>query len=249
MLRILTFNINGPGTKYGDWPRRRPRIVQVIEQARPGICALQAACLPQADGVDQIQELAPLLPGYPHVAVASADPRAEGLRLASAFVSRVPIAEVRWWQLDRRPALEDRFDRVVLDGRFRIGEVDLHVLNAHFSWVEEQAVDNVRQTLDCARALRGPWILVGDLNMAEDSTALCQLRDAGWIDAWRHLRPAERGDTFEAHRPTKRIDYAWVPEDLAGSLHSIDIVADIVGEGGVRPSDHLGLVVELAVPG
>jgi endonuclease/exonuclease/phosphatase family metal-dependent hydrolase len=59
----------------------------------------------------------------------------------------------------------------------------------------------------------------------------------------------ESGYTFvEEGRLSKRIDYAWLNQELAGSLRSIAVIAGESAPDGLRVSDHAGLQVTLAWP-
>ena len=69
--------------------------------------------------------------------------------------------------------------------------------------------------------------------------------EAGWVDAWKALHPANPGYTYEAGNPTIRIDYAWLNPFLANRLETIEIVADRAGADGEHVSDHYGLLVTL----
>lgn len=97
------------------------------------------------------------------------------------------------------------------------------------------------ETAGCAP---GPALLLGDLNSAPDSAALETLRGAGWKDVWAMLRPADPGFTFEADRPTQRIDYALASAESRARVHAIERV-EVNGRGPPRLSDHLGLLVTL----
>jgi endonuclease/exonuclease/phosphatase family metal-dependent hydrolase len=120
------------------------------------------------------------------------------------------------------------------------------LFNAHFSWVEEQAADNVAEALAFLSTVTdGPALLVGDFNQTPDAPVLKPLVEAGWVDAWAQLCPGEAGHTFESNNPTIRIDYAWANPALAPALESIEIVGRAQDASGYRVSDHHGLLVKL----
>jgi endonuclease/exonuclease/phosphatase family metal-dependent hydrolase len=242
MLRILTLNINGPGVKQGHWARRKELIARTIEQSGADICALQAVDQPE-NTPDQARQLAELLPRFTDVACEWATD-GTGPALGSAFLSQVPFAEVKPVRLSRRPGTEDPFERILFHGRFSLPGGPLDLFNAHFSWVEEQAADHVREVLHYLADISGLRVIVGDMNQIAEAEPMLRLCEAGWEDVWPKLRPEQSGYTFEAGQLTKRIDYVWVPQDVLSRVRSIELIGDMV-EGGVRLSDHLGLVATL----
>ena len=108
-----------------------------------------------------------------------------------------------------------------------------------------------------------PQILVGDLNVFAGVQMVCNqnpynaplqmLRDAGFVDAWPFLHPAEDGFTGMWNRagcgtPSgnlwKRIDYGWSRNVTPVSMTRFGLVIP----GQEAPSDHAGIVVEYAAP-
>lgn len=248
MTCVLSLNLNYYGDRHGPWCERRSLVAAAIREARPDVVALQAVARDpaEADGLDQAAQLARCVAGYEVVYRAAAvhpDGREEGL----AFLSRYPLAGLRVHALSRRDDGEDPFRRALLHGLFAAPGRPLHVVNAHFSWVESQARDNVSETLDYLGAIAGPAALVGDFNQSPTSEALARLRDAGLVDAWAALRPDAPGHTFYADGSlSKRIDYQLVDRRLAPQLRRAGLVLDEPGER--RASDHAGLLVTLSDP-
>jgi hypothetical protein len=110
----------------------------------------------------------------------------------------------------------------------------------------------------------GPHALVGDLNVFEGNGNICKqrpnntslgfLRRAGYVDAWPAIHGTAEGYTGMLNRRGcgvpegyvwKRIDYAWSKSLTPLSIHRFGTVRP----GDAGPSDHLGIVVEYAVPG
>jgi endonuclease/exonuclease/phosphatase family metal-dependent hydrolase len=161
-------------------------------------------------------------------------------------VAQLPIRQVDFLRLTNLSGIEDTNRRVLLSARFDTPAVALHVFNAHFSWVTDQLRNNVVEALPFMSAVQAPAILVGDLNApAGQEDQLYLFEEAGWVDAWKALRPEDPGYTFEAGQPTIRIDYAWLNPFLANRLQDICIVADRPGLNGAHVSDHAGLLVTL----
>lgn len=245
MLTIMTLNVNYYGSKHGAWSARRKLICEAIQRAGADVIALQAVSKDPAlyDGLDQAALLAELLQEYRyqvfHSAMQYDDGREEGL----AFLSRFAILGTDERRLSLRSGLEDTNRRVVLAARIAAPGGNLQLFNAHFSWVEPQTIDNVRETLEYLGTFNEPLMLVGDLNAAPDSHPMRMLAEAGWHDAWAELHPDEPGYTFESNEPTKRIDYAWLNAQLRPKLKTAHVVATNQDVQGARPSDHLGLTV------
>ncbi len=244
MLRIMTLNINYYVAKHGAWLTRRDLIRQAIQAAEPDIIALQAVAVDPTfgEGRDQATMLSRLLPAYRHVHFQPALKEPSGRMQGSAFLSRLPLAQTASLPLTFLPGLEDTNPRVVLAASFALAAGTLHVINAHFSWVKEQALLNMKEALPFIAAFEGYSLVVGDLNSTPDSDAMQQFRDAGWTDAWAALHPNDDGLTFESSQPTLRIDYAWMNQALKPQLRAIEIIANQSGSGGTHASDHFGLL-------
>lgn len=247
MLRVMTLNLNYYVDKHGDWPTRCELIVDRIQDANPDIIAFQAVRRDPAQygGADQIEQLAKYLPDYQNAVFEAAVTHDDGGQDGSGFLARIPIQHMRSQALSLRRGLDDANQRVLLHIRAELPGEPLHVFNAHFSWVKEQAMDNVREVLDIAGAVEELALLVGDLNQMPDSEPMAKLRAMGWADVWAQLQPAHDGFTFEAPQPTMRIDYAWANYRLASKVSHVEIVAGYPTETKVDMGDHLGLMVTL----
>lgn len=237
MFRAFTLNLSYLGTRHGAWPARRALVVDALRALQPDVIALQAVWRTVA-GDSQADEIAREVPGYPSVAFEPAMEDGLGAK-GLALLAREPFRHLESRRLGWRAGTEDPDRRVVQ--RARIERVALN--NVHFSWVKEQAADNVREALPLLNA-REPALVLGDFNFTPDDPLHERFREAGWVDAWQALRDDEPGYTFEADAPTVRIDYVYASAPLAGRLRRIELV----GGGRAQPprmSDHLGLLVEL----
>jgi endonuclease/exonuclease/phosphatase family metal-dependent hydrolase len=247
LFKVLTLNLNYYVDKHGAWPHRLDLITAAIQDEQPDLLAFQAVRQdPELWGGDhQAAQIASRFNDYPYIhfqpAITNTDRSAEG----SAILSKVPFAELNSRQLTLRAGTDDPTQRVVLHARFDLPEGPFHLFNGHFSWVEEQAQDNVKETLSFLDLFSGQRMLVGDLNAAPDSIVIKRFEAAGWTDAWGALFSEQNGYTFESNQPSMRIDYAWLDQALVGRLRSIHITADTEDNRGARPSDHLGLLVDL----
>lgn len=245
MLTVMTQNLNYYGDKHGSWPERLELICDAIRAAEPDVIALQAVCSDPsiADGTDQATQISRCMSQYSYVFFYPAKVTDGGREEGSAIISRVALHEPSVRELSLRKGLEDDNPRVIQHARFDLEKGALNVFNAYFSWVEEQAADNIDECIAFLGRAEGATLLVGDFNIPAGSPLLDRLAEAGFTDLWNEAHPGESGFTFEADRPDKRIDYAWANDDLKRRLGAVDLVQR---EGGnARLSDHLGLMISL----
>ncbi len=249
----MTLNINYYGSKHGPWDARRDIISAAISSAAPDRVLLQAVARdPSLEaGADQARQLAADLRGYRALfrpVVSGEDGKTQGM----GFLSRVRLVSTRTRPLTFREGLEDPNRRAVVAATVRLAETNqlMNVINAHFSWVPEQAADNVRETVQFLRTLAaGPSLLAGDFNTQPGSDEVLQpLRSEGWMDVWAALHHDQAGHTFESNQPTIRIDYVWANPALAKLAKSIDIIATQTSGSGARASDHFGLLADFGQP-
>jgi endonuclease/exonuclease/phosphatase family metal-dependent hydrolase len=244
MFRVMTLNLNYEGAGHGAWPERRARVAHEIGQWNPHLVALQAVAQ-SADGDNQAEQLSRALPGYIHVWFEPVMVEPGGAAKGMAFLGRVPFERRGTRPLTHRRDTDDHDRRTVLRVHSPAsGGIEFY--NAHFSWVEEQARDNVREALSFLNDARAPALLLGDFNQPPERELHTRLREAGWVDAWSWLRGAEAGYTYEANRPQSRIDFAYANARLSGRLAEIHVIGEAY-RALPRLSDHLGLVVTLTL--
>jgi endonuclease/exonuclease/phosphatase family metal-dependent hydrolase len=177
----------------------------------------------------------------------------------NAALSRWPIVDSRSLQLTLAGAsnIEPR-GALTVDVRVRNRLVS--VTSTHLSyrfdegWVREA---QVRQLADFIGTGSGdfPPILCGDFNAGPEST---EVQSFHLFDAFEVAHPGELGFTwnntnpYTARDPTpdQRIDYIFVgvrTADGAGKVLDAAVVCD-APRRGVWPSDHFGVVAQLACP-
>ncbi len=173
-----------------------------------------------------------------------------------AILSRFPI--VRWESHDL-PRCGRLFDpRVLLFAEVQTPWGRLSVFSTHTSGDP----CHTRRVGELVQKRRGalPAVLMGDFNAVEGSPAIAALTDeAGLLDAFRLANPTAAGPTVwqrvEMPEPTvrRRVDYVFlvpgtaVPGHVLGSRVVLDAPRRL-GDGGVRwPSDHYGVLAEVAV--
>ncbi|MBI4396277.1 MAG: endonuclease/exonuclease/phosphatase family protein [Elusimicrobia bacterium] len=246
-MKVMTLNINRYGSKHGPWTKRRDLIANTIRRADPDIVALQAVGKdPSLErGKDQAAQLAELLPGFDGVVYQAAEENDDGRSEGLAVLSRLPIAEAGHLKLTTVPDGEDAAKRILVYALFPLPAGSLRLFNAHISSAPRQAFNNVEEILPYLRSFPEEALLVGDFNLTPDTDLLKPLAREGWTDAWARLHPHEGGYTFESDRPSKRIDYIWVTDDLKRHVRSVQVLS--AEEDGVRLSDHAGLLADLSI--
>ncbi len=244
MFTVVSLNINYYVDKHGPWEQRRGLICEALELANADFVALQAVRQDPAreSGLDQAQQFSRMLPVYRYVFFAPAETFPDGSVHGSAILSQHPFASQDSLPLSLQPGLEDANRRLLLHAAFELPHMVLHLFNAHFSWVPEQARENLKQAIPYIGRVTGPALLVGDFNTPAGSGLLDPLMQAGWTDAWARLHPDDPGATFEAPKTKLRIDYAWVNPALSSKLKGIELILGDTGK--IRMSDHLGLKVQ-----
>ena len=243
-LRLLSYNV-----RYGG-NGREERLAAVIGAAAPDVVVFQEATRPPV--IERLAELT----GMRHCGSR----RGESL----GFMSRVPIESVRWHQprISRHAFLEI----VPAGSGWRIFGV--HLSAVHAAWTERRRFLELRALLVAIQQHQhGPHVLVGDFNTLAPGELFdfrklpARLRalvwlsggrirwrtiqavlDAGYTDAFRHLKPDLVGYTFPTWDPHVRLDYVFVPRTFVGRVARCEIIA---GDGVSEASDHLPLLAEL----
>lgn len=189
-----------------------------------------------------------------------------------AILSRHRLVEVHERELpDARPA--DR--RILLSARLDVagarGPVFCHTTHLHWRLADGVAREHqVVAVDDAVRALAADavHVLGGDFNAAPDTDEIRFLtghhtlagRRTHWQDAFARVHPGEPGWTWARRNPStewlpwldrdRRIDYLLVgteKRDGRGRVEDARVVLDGPGAGGVWPSDHLGVLADVAV--
>jgi endonuclease/exonuclease/phosphatase family metal-dependent hydrolase len=223
--------------------------------------------LPGSQGEDQPSALARELPGYEPVVAWAVDVRSTSggrARFGNMILSRLPVERIRrhslpWPDSPDTPSMP----RVAADAVVQAAFGPVRVVTMHLEYYDAShraaQVSKLRDVLREDAAVRyevpesGPFrsgptvpdaIVCGDFNMPPADPLHAGLRDAGLVDAWRHLN----GDT--PHPPTFRLydasdvppyccDFVYLTETLAPRLQAIRI------DGETRASDHQPVLVEL----
>jgi endonuclease/exonuclease/phosphatase family metal-dependent hydrolase len=270
-LRVVTFNLfhGGPSSGlFGDGEALEERLAMVTAELRalaPDVIGLQeasvgwgrgnvAARLAGALGMEYVYAPATTrvfpLPLVNHIIV-----RAMNFAEGPAVLSRFPIAGSEVYDL---PRCKRRLDpRVLLRADVRTPWGDLAVFSTHVSRDDCQ-VERVAEIVRAQAATR-PAVLMGDFNAAETSMALKAYED-GFVDAFRAASPEAPGLTVW-QRPGapdatvgRRVDYIFVagvrdPKVACASRVILNRPRRDADGRTLWPSDHYGVLAELAVFG
>jgi endonuclease/exonuclease/phosphatase family metal-dependent hydrolase len=263
VVSVLTLNL---WHDQGPWPARAALIRREIARLAPDLVGFQEVL--RGPGVDLAAELVSEL-GY-HVDFVAAtrfwsNPK---LDFGNAVASRWPIALREELRL---PDGGDGETRAALSVTVEAPLGPISFTTTHLNWrlhhgaIRERQVqalcDHVR-----ARRPRGgfPPILVGDFNAEPDSAEIRYVsglqsmagRSMYFADAWRVAGDGGPGFTWSnrndyarpSFEPDRRIDYVFVGPPASGGLGRVLRCRVVACEpsDGVWPSDHFGVLAELA---
>lgn len=240
-LRVATFNIHhGAGL---DGLVDLERIAVVVDQTDAEVVGLQEVDRhfgERSNFVDQATWLArrlrmrvvfganldfdPLTPGAPR------------RQYGTAILSRYRIHE---WRNTLLPRPEGGEQRGLLEATISVRGARVRVFNTHLqhtSQVERLAqIQLIREVLTTTRE---SVVLLGDLNATPETPEIAAITE-DLADAWAQAGVGD-GFTYDAATPHARIDYV---------LSSPDVVARTAAVVATDASDHLPVVVDLALPG
>jgi exodeoxyribonuclease III len=229
-VRVMTYNIWDGGLG------RLPLIEEVVRAQAPDAVALQ-----------EVTDRA----------------AAEGLaaRLGMHYVHGDANSQFDVAWLSRRPA--DRAENHRLPElaktllEIRLGDVRLfatHLVHGRNVAADRTRLREIDTIAEVLARVDGPHVLVGDLNAVHPADGLgepdepvayvsrkpvARLLEAGYVDAFRTVHPAERGWTYTARQPWARLDHVLVS---GLEVRACDVVTTAPAAGA---SDHFSVVAEL----
>jgi endonuclease/exonuclease/phosphatase family metal-dependent hydrolase len=261
-IRVVTLNALSP--QYADGPRRRAAIRAELQELAPDVVALQEVVRAEVD------DLVPGLHLAPHPAEADDGSTA-------VLASRWPFVRVHRLDLDVAPRAREFPWGGAVVAELDVPGLGLLVVAHHkpcfqvgFERERElQAVETAGLVERLVADRPAHAVLLGDLDATPDAASLRFLTgrqsleglSVSYHDAWETAHPDEPGHTFTPANPLvaagdmplvrpRRIDYVLVRGTNHGpTLRVARCELAFTGRpGGVPPSDHFGLVADLALP-
>jgi endonuclease/exonuclease/phosphatase family metal-dependent hydrolase len=142
---------------------------------------------------------------------------------------RIPFRFPMYLSTPGRVKVVDEEPRAAVVGRFDTPLGEMTVVNTHLSFVPGWNRSQLHRLLRDVRALPGPRILTGDLNMS-----------AAAARRWSRLRSLASTPTFPAHNPTQQLDHVLTDDPRLRAVNWATPALAI--------SDHRPLVVDLELP-
>jgi endonuclease/exonuclease/phosphatase family metal-dependent hydrolase len=240
-LRVATFNIHhGAGL---DGLVDLERIASVVEQGGAEVVGLQEVDRhfgERSNFVDQATWLAERLDmRVVFGANLDFDPLAPGAprrQYGTAILSRYRIRE---WQNTLLPRPEGGEQRGLLEAKISVRGVRVRVFNTHLQHTSQvERLAQVARIKEVLAVTSESVVLLGDLNATPETPEIAAITE-DLADSWVEAGVGD-GFTYDAATPHARIDYV---------LSSPDIVARTAVVVSTDASDHLPVVVDLALPG
>jgi endonuclease/exonuclease/phosphatase family metal-dependent hydrolase len=268
-LRVLTWNL---WWRRGPWRQRYEAISNTIHAAAPEICGLQEVW---ADTRENIAESMASRLGMHWTWVPTPAPRRWNERIGdptvvvgNAVLSRWPIVDTGHVHLPAGDIDEGRTAMLALIEAHgcRIPFFTTHLNSAaHQSAIRCAQVRALAQFVSNHPGQGFPPIVTGDFNAEPDSD---EIRLIGGrktapaipglllLDAWQYAEPYSDGLTWNRANPftaqhwmpSARVDYVFVGPPMPTGVGMVRS-AQLIGDGminGVWPSDHAGVLVDLA---
>lgn len=241
-LRVVSYNILDGGGE------RLPLIGDAIQALRPdAVALLEASSLQNAErlaaerGMDLVYGEA-------------------NSEWSIAWLSRLPVTGSRNHRL---PVLAKTLLEIEVAWEGLVLSLfATHLVHGRSEGDGRRRADEVRAILQVMGALGSrPHLLVGDFNAVhpDDSVGdppsgtvvgdvarlpIQLLLDAGYVDCFRRLHPADQGYTYTSSHPWLRLDYAFASPSLSDRLIGCGLAVDSPTE---RASDHRPIWVDLEV--
>ncbi|HSL21083.1 MAG TPA: endonuclease/exonuclease/phosphatase family protein [Vicinamibacterales bacterium] len=245
-LALLSYNIRRGGH------RREGALARVIRDCAPDLVVLQEATRP--DCTARIARECGMRQW------ASESGRSLG------YMSRVEVTHHAWHQ---PRGSRHAFLEIVL-GASGARIFGVHLAAVHAAWTERRRRRELRALLDAVRELQpGAHILAGDFNTLAPGELLdlrklpYRLRTLVWlsggsiqwetiravlaanyVDGFRMLHPDEAGLTFPTWGAHVRLDYLFVPREMAAALRSCEV---ITSGATAQASDHFPLLARVEI--
>jgi exodeoxyribonuclease-3 len=244
IVKLLSYNI-----RFGGRGREK-QLAEVIRSVGPDIVVFQEAI--DAELIKRLAE---------GTGLSNWSARAEH---SIGYISRLDIAHHEW----HYPAkAKHPFLEIVVEGtESRI--FGLHLSSMFSKWGEERRTREIQALLkSIERHQAGFHVLVGDFNTLAPGEVLethrmpawiralvwisgrdiqrktiSVMREAKYVDGFRHLHPDDKGYTFPVWEPHLRLDYIFVPGRFTDRLKRCEVIRQA---GVAAASDHLPVLSEV----
>lgn len=262
-VRVVSWNL---WWRFGPWEARQQAIAALLEQLDADVVCAQEVWSAE-DGPDQVQVLAERLGLH---ACRTPQRYYRGFSFGNAIFSRFPIEHHEAHQL---PPLDGPGHRYALVARLDGPNGAIPVVCTHLDYrFDRSAVrqEQVAAVLGLVAAQRGeeddfPVVLAGDFNAVPTSDEIRMITGErpppveGMIltDAWPqrgdgsgHTWCAANPHVEDSTWPERRLDYVFVTWPRPKPLGNVEaaFLAGVEPVGGVVPSDHYAVVVDLVGP-
>lgn len=234
-LKVLTLNLQ---CTQNNWPERRQRMLDWIQQLRPDIIGLQEDCIDgQIAQSKQLQQAIAArynrgmmrIRASTHQATVMGQAVDEGVSILSAYPT---VAH------DILTLQHHHFPRKAIGITINFGDRQVRIYNTHYDYSAQAADARFMSSvaiLSDIQKMGLPAIVMGDLNATPTQEEVKRL-GAVLTDTWASLYPEDAGPTFPSNGPNRRIDYI-----LSSATFEVQGTQRINGDF----SDHLGVYTEL----
>lgn len=236
-MRIVTLNMWG---RSAPWQARYRLAGRALAALRADVVCLQE--VDDGDALDQLARATGLV-------VAVADPAVSALAVLVPRRPRLRATEII--DLRARSPQENRPRRLCA-----VHFDEYVVACTHLSWRADDAATRWAQAEEIALHLPAPTVVCGDFNCPPDAHALTPLTTrfvdvlagtpAAARPTWDNRNPHTA--PYRASWPDMRIDLVLADPALLERhpCREAAVVLDTPGPGGLYPSDHFGVLVDLA---
>src|SRR5215218_7103460 len=202
-LRVMTYNIHvGVGM---DKKLDLQRIADVINKEKPDLVGLQEVDrgVKRTEGKDEIAELAAMT-NMDFAFAPNLD--YQGGKYGVAILSRLPIRNTVHLMFENKREAERRG---MLKVEVDVGGRKVNFVTTHLDYqFEDGRLFETEQLLKSLESVRGPLIVVADLNDTPEGSAYKLMRTL-FDDAWIASRAKDDGFSHPADKPVKRIDHIF----------------------------------------
>lgn len=253
-MNVMTYNIryNNPGDGENAWPNRKELVCQLLQFHEPDVFGLQEAM------IDQLHDIATILPQYSWVGVGRVDGKEEGEFSPVFFNSEKYelIDSGNFWLAKDCTKPNFGWDaaciRVCTWALLSVkqSKQKFMLFNTHFDHVGEVArEESAKLILEKIKEInpkKRPIILTGDLNLFDDTTPIktikTELLDSKEISEQKPYGPEGTFNGFNFNNPLeRRIDYIFVNDQVKVKKYAV--LSD--SKNLHYPSDHLPVFIEI----